>query len=210
MPRKNLIRNSEYYYHVTSRTNNRDWFNVEMDYVWKYATASLAFAQKKYPAIITQFVLMSNHYHLLIKTPNEDIDKFMYEFNKLFTLKLRIHSKRINKILGGRYKWSLITTPQHYYMVYRYVYQNPLRAGLSEQCQHYLYSTLHYEIYSRVSELAFKLSSSIDDVHANLFLESNAQSLLDSINEKFDENKLLEIKYGVKKTTFKPVTKRKY
>ena len=85
---------------------------------------------------------MSNHYHLIITTPNEDIDKFMYELNKSISLLVRLESSRINQIFGGRYKWSIIDNRSYLYNVLRYVYQNPVRAGLAKRCEHYPYSSL--------------------------------------------------------------------
>jgi putative transposase len=213
MPRKNLIRSSKHFYHVTSRNNNRDWFEIDMDHVWKYANESLASAQIKHPAEIAQFVLMSNHYHLLIKTPNADIDKFMYEFNKLFTQNIRRHSKRINKILGGRYKWSIITNDQYFITVYRYIYQNPLRAKIVRSCQHYPYSTFYFEVTSSLNSLKFLLTSHINHLLVESSLEANLgniQQVINYIDDLYDEKSLKEIRLGVKKSTFKLVSPRKY
>jgi putative transposase len=56
------------------------------------------------------FFLMNNHFHLLVLTPEEDIDGIMYFFMKEVTLEIQKCSGRINKIFGGRYKVSMIST----------------------------------------------------------------------------------------------------
>ena len=58
-----------------------------MDRVWDIAINSLP-ANSRHPIQIAQFVLMQNHYHMLVRTPNGNLDKFMYEFGKNFSLGL--------------------------------------------------------------------------------------------------------------------------
>ena len=55
---------------------------------------------------------------------------------------LRELSGRINQTYGGRFHRSLITHPRHYDHAYKYVYRNPVEAGLCERVQDYPYSTI--------------------------------------------------------------------
>jgi putative transposase len=197
MPRKNLIRTSEYFYHITTRSNHKEWFDIPLDYVWIIAIKSFKKAQKNNPAKISQFVLMANHYHLLIRTPNNDIDQFMYHFNKTFSDLLRIASNKENRMFGSNYKWSLIKNHRYFHNVFRYIYQNPLRAGITEQCENYPYSTLHYT--SNNIETPFDFTK-LDQLESNLSF----------INEKLDFEKSNQIKKGLRKSIFKEVKKRNY
>jgi putative transposase len=85
MPRKKTIKNNIYPYHITTRSNQSQWFNVPLERVWSLALESLSFADKKHTVEIHAFVFMSNHYHLVVLTPFSNIDLFMYEFNKNFS-----------------------------------------------------------------------------------------------------------------------------
>ena len=145
MPRKPLIRCDHYPYHVTSRSNNQEWFNVPINEVWQICLKSLKIAYDKHPADVISFVLMANHYHLLINTPNCNLDQFMYELNKNISLNLRQKTNRTNRMFGGRYKWCLIKSNKYLANCYRYIYQNPLRANVVEKCENYPYSTLYYK-----------------------------------------------------------------
>lgn len=142
MPRKRLIRTHRYPYHVTTRSNNQEWFYIPMDEVWKYAKAVLFDGAQRYNVKIDAFVLMSNHYHLCIYTPDANIDRFMQFFNKRLGQRISRHASRINRIFGAPYKWSLIQNDHYYSNVIRYIYQNPLRAGLCVRCEDYPYSDL--------------------------------------------------------------------
>lgn len=146
MPRKNLIRTNIFPYHVTSRCHNKEWFDLPMQEVWIFAQKSLSEAHKLYPIELISFVLMGNHYHMILKTPSENLDLFMREFNRRFALKIRNKSEKINQVFGGRYKWSLISASHYFVNCYRYVYQNPVRAGISRRCEEYPFSTLRYLI----------------------------------------------------------------
>ena len=85
----------------------------------------------------------------MIWTPNNNIDRFMYTMNLNMSKCIRQKTKRINRIFGDRYKWTLITDEFHYNNTLRYIYQNPLRACLVVNCEDYSYSTLNYYLNDR-------------------------------------------------------------
>ena len=197
MSRKQLIRTSEYFYHVTTRSNHKEWFKLPLRDVWKIAMASFIKAQEYAPAVVSQFVLMSNHYHLLIRTPNFDIDVFMYHFNKTFSDELRRQSFSINRMFGSRYKWSLIKNDAYFFNVFKYIYQNPVRANIVKKCEDYPYSTYYYS--SKKIELPFLFTPLTH-------LENEPQF----INNLFETDVVDAITKGLKKTSFKEVYSRTY
>ncbi|EQC43302.1 transposase [Bacteriovorax sp. Seq25_V] len=120
MPRKKLIRCSNTSYYVTIKSTT-SWFYQPLRRVWKIACESLAKAEDKYPVNVHAFVLMSNHYHLVLDTPDSNLDKFMYEFNKNFSLALRQYSKNGESTFTSRYKWCLVDD-DHIPIVLSYIY----------------------------------------------------------------------------------------
>ena len=194
MPRKNLIRTNQFYYHITTRANHKHWFTIPLNQVWMIVISSFKKAQQNHPAEVSQFVLMSNHYHLLIRTPNSDIDKFMYFFNKEFSRQLRLKSGLTNRMFGGNYKWSIINSERYLRNVFRYIYQNPVRAGLVSSCEDYTFSTFHHTFHSLKVPFNFveldELETNIDFINDQLSLENN-----DSIRK------------GLRKSIFKEVNK---
>ncbi|MCB9094857.1 MAG: transposase [Halobacteriovoraceae bacterium] len=197
MPRKPLIRTDLYYYHITTRSNHKEWFSLPLSMVWQISTNSFLKALKENPVNIAQYVLMGNHYHLLVQTPNSDIDKFMYFFNKTFSMNLRKLSGQINRMFGSNYKWSVIYERNYLQTVYRYIYQNPLRAGLVKECYNYPFSTLYY--HHRNLQPGFP-------VQRKIYYDVNEPS----INTMLDSEDLNAIRTGLKKTIFKPNSKRRY
>ena len=195
MPRKKLIRTDQYFYHITTRSNHRQWFSIPLSQVWEIATESFIKAQKNNPADVYQFVLMSNHYHMLIRTPNSDIDKFMFWFNKTFSDELRKESGNINRMFGSNYKWSLITYRRYLYNVYKYIYQNPLRVNIVSKCEDYPYSTRFYQLRNIPTSIPILHITDMDDINLTL-------------NERLSSVQESDIKSGLKKTTYRPNSKR--
>lgn len=190
MPRKNLIRTDEHYYHITTRSNHKEWFKLPLDEVWKISCYAFFKAQKNCPSIVSQYVLMSNHYHLLIRTPDENIDHFMFWFNKTFSDELRRLSQTENRMFGSNYKWSIITNDIYFENVFRYIYQNPVRAQIVKNCEDYPYSTFHYSYFNKRIPFPF----------TPLF---HHEERTDFIREDIDEERGLAISKGLKKHVFK-------
>jgi len=145
---------------------------------------SLVIANQKAPIHLHAFVLMSNHYHLVIDTPDANVDKFMYEFNKNFSLRLRVASGMINRMLGGRYKWTLVKDKSYYYQILKYVYLNPIKAGLVRDARQYPYSTLHLETIGKKFPIPCRPYT---DVFAEKFInwvhQCHSQEQVDSIKK---------------------------
>lgn len=143
MPRAQLIRSDSHPYHVTGRCNNKEFFPIHIEKVWKIMIEELEHVAEKYFLCTHAFVLMGNHFHLLCHTPRQNLDQIMHSFMKMTSVRIKKESGDINHLWGSPYNWSLIKSQQHYYQVYRYIYQNPLRAGLVNRVESYPYSTIH-------------------------------------------------------------------
>ncbi len=144
MPRPKTIRQSDYPYHITTRSHDQKWFELPLGKVWEISQIAMTEANLVAPVELISFVLMSNHYHMLLKTPKENIDVFMKEFNHRLNMGFRKSGKSTNTLFGGRYKWCLISSERYFINCYKYVYQNPLRAGIANKAEDYPYSTLYY------------------------------------------------------------------
>lgn len=142
MGRQTLIRDADGIYHVTSRCNNREWFSLPMEFVWHIFDRNIGPLSERYETEIHTFVLMANHFHLLLSAPLLNLDRFMRDFMTTISKKIARGSKRINHVFGARYKWSLVTNPFDAAIVYKYVCRNPVRAGICDRVEQYAYSTI--------------------------------------------------------------------
>lgn len=158
-------------------------------------TGKLGKLQKEFDLKICAFVLMNNHFHLLMLTPNQDIDRVMYFFMKTTTLAMQRHTGRINKIFGGRYKGCLIVNQFYLLNAFKYVLRNPVRAGLTEFAQDYAFSTLNPDASQ---EVPFKIEEILP-----VSIQSHNKILeWRWINEAFSSEETLSIKSGLAKSQF--------
>ncbi len=142
MPRKSLIRSELLPYHVTNRCNNREPFRLPTEDVWRICENRLYEITYLFQARIHAFVLMPNHFHLLITTPSEDLGKVMMHFVRSLTKDVNLKSGQSGRIFGSRYHWSLIDSRSYFFHAYKYLYRNPVRAQLTQSAEDYRFSTL--------------------------------------------------------------------
>jgi putative transposase len=142
MPRKLVTLQSEFPYHVTARCINKHWFDLPIDDVWLIMEDYLFLCQKIYCLQIHSFVLMPNHFHLIVSTPEANISKAMQFFMGNTSREITRLSGRINQTYGSRHHKCLITNWHYFLNVYKYVYRNPVKAGLCKRTDEYEFSTL--------------------------------------------------------------------
>jgi putative transposase len=142
MPRKKFYPTDRYPYHVTARCHNKSWFDLPIDQVWDIFARYLYFITLAFGVRVHSFVLMNNHFHMLITTPNANLDKAMGYLLREVSKAIGSESGNINQVFGGPYHWSLIKNHLYYHHAYKYVYRNPVEAGLCPSVESYTFSTI--------------------------------------------------------------------
>jgi len=90
---------------------------------------------------ISAFCLMSNHYHLLIQTPDSNLSRGMRHINGVYTQRFNRGHKKEGPLFRGRYKAVLIDADNHVLEVLRYIHRNPLKAGIVKTPDDYSWSS---------------------------------------------------------------------
>ena len=189
MTRQLLIKTETHPYHITSRCNNKEFFPIPLLHVWYIMMRQLKRCHTEHGLGIHAFVLMGNHFHLLCHTPKANIDQCMHQFLRNTAVEINDRAQIMNHLWGGRYRWSVIESQTHYYQVYRYIYQNPIRAKLVNKVEEYQFSTLR-------KDLPFPLHSNVP----MSFCGEEGELLW--LNEKYQDEDLDLIKLGLRKTYF--------
>lgn len=128
------------FYHVTSRGNeHKKIFYSKSDY--EKFKHYLKEAKDKYGYLLHSFALMTNHYHLLIETPNPNLSSVMHYINSSYTNYINIKRKRSGHLFQGRYKAILIDRDDYLLELSRYIHLNPVRAEMAERPENYPYSS---------------------------------------------------------------------
>lgn len=146
MPRKKQIFTSEYPYHLSARCHNKEWFDLPMWQVWAVMSKYLSYISGTYKMEIHSFVLMNNHFHLIARFPENNMAEAMNYFMRETSRVISRKADRINQTYGGRYFRSVITKNNYLDHVYKYVYRNPVEAGVVENVQDYQFSTLYLKL----------------------------------------------------------------
>jgi len=128
------------FYHVTARGNEkkRIYFSNPDYEKFKYYINR---AQDKYQFLLHCFVLMVNHYHLVIETPFANLNSIMHYINSSYTNYVNRKMKRTGHLLQGRYKAILIDHDSYLLELSRYLHLNPVRAGIVQRPEDYPHSS---------------------------------------------------------------------
>jgi putative transposase len=114
------------YYHVTCRGNARqNIFSSDAD---RLAFLDLLGRSSEiYQTEILAYVLMRNHFHLLVKTPRGNLQEFMRHFNISYTAWFNRRHRRSGHLYQGRYHSFLIDEDNYLKEVSRYIHLNPVK-----------------------------------------------------------------------------------
>lgn len=142
MSRTPLIRSDQHPYHIVCRSNNREWFYIPIRDFWSITLEVMAREAVKSKMKIHAFVLMSNHFHLLVSSVDGNLDEPMRYLLREVCRQVNKSANRINHVFGGPYKWSLITKTSYYLHCLKYIYRNPVNAHICERVEDYPFSTV--------------------------------------------------------------------
>jgi putative transposase len=138
-------------YHITARGNERKRiFFGKGDYD-KFKEYLLE-AQDKYGYRLHCYVLMGNHYHLLIETPNGNMNKVLHYINGSYANYINRKRNRNGHLLQGRYKGILVDRDAYMLELSRYLHLNPVRAKIVERPEDYRQSS--YRSYVKTQKEA--------------------------------------------------------
>ena len=91
------------------------------------------------------YVLMNNHYHLLLKTNKPNISKGMQWFGTTYTRRYNVKHKRNGHLFQGRFKNFLVENDEYLMLLSCYIHRNP-QAGIVRRLVDYPWSS--YPVYA--------------------------------------------------------------
>jgi putative transposase len=199
MPRKPLERSDCHPYHVTARANNREAYPVPLREFWEILGFECLVLSIVYGVQFQALVLMPNHLHLITTVPDHDFGLVMNVLMRSITQSANRLSGRSGRVFGSSCYRSLIKETRYYRHAIKYVYRNPVKAGLCERVEEYPYSTLRGLLGS--SQLPFPI------FHTRMGMElslpsSETSDLLPWLNKPFPKEAELLIRKGLRKRIF--------
>ena len=114
------------WYHVTTRGNEqREIFRDDKDRI-RFLEA-LEESIERFKVEVHCYVLMSNHFHFLLRTSEANLSRFMHRFNVAYTVYYNLRHHRAGHLYQGRFKAIVVEADEYLKEVSRYLHLNPVR-----------------------------------------------------------------------------------
>lgn len=127
-------------YHVTARGDGReDIYLADEDRLAWLDTLSQVCARFNW--VCHAYCQMSNHYHLVIETPEANLSKGMRQLNGVYTQGFNRSHGRVGHVFQGRFKAILVEKDSYLLELARYVVLNPLRARMVRRLEQWPWSS---------------------------------------------------------------------
>lgn len=116
-------------YHVTSRGDGREDIYLSDDdrELWLRVLGEVC---ERFNWVCHAYCLMTNHYHVLIETPDANLSLGMRQLNGVYTQLFNKAHRRVGHVFQGRFKAILVDKDSYLLELARYIVLNPLRAKM--------------------------------------------------------------------------------
>ncbi|MBE9573293.1 MAG: transposase [Proteobacteria bacterium] len=136
---------SDTFYHVLSRGNERRAiFRDREDYL-RFLDI-LGKTVKRYKLEVHAYVLMDNHYHLLVRTREANLSRAIQWLGVSYAVWFNRKHNRSGHLFQGRFKSFLVEDERYFTAMCFYIHGNPLRAGIVQKLLDYKWSS--YRAYA--------------------------------------------------------------
>lgn len=142
-----------YPHHVIQRGNNRQpIFAAAADY--QVLLDLLDENARRFGVAIHAYVLMGNHFHLLVTPQTADgLPQMMQAVGRRYVRYFNDRQQRSGTLWEGRYKSTVIQAENYLLACMAYIDLNPVRAGLVAQARDYPWSSHGHYIGQRTDKL---------------------------------------------------------
>lgn len=127
-------------YHVTSRGNAQSDIYLD-DGDRERFLETLSNVVSRFGWMCHAWCLMSNHYHLIIETPDANLASGMRQLNGVYTQRFNRSHQQVGHVFQGRYKAILVERDAYLLELSRYVVLNPVRAKMVRDVQEWPWSS---------------------------------------------------------------------
>jgi len=127
-------------YHITSRGDGREdiyLFDADRE-AWLQVFGQVC---DRFNWVCHAWCLMTNHYHILIETPEANLAQGMRQLNGVYTQRFNRTHRRVGHVFQGRYKAILVERDSYLLELARYVVLNPLRAKMVKRLENWTWSS---------------------------------------------------------------------
>ena len=141
MPRRARLQVAGLPMHIIQRGNNRQaCFFADEDY--QFFLDCLVKLAKRFRCALHAYVLMTNHFHLLLTSELEAGPSLLMKFlGQRYVQYVNRTYRRTGSLWEGRFRSSLVQTERYLLGCYRYIEMNPVRANMVKHPIEYPWSS---------------------------------------------------------------------
>ena len=176
------------FYHIVNR-------GVARGTIYKYREDFIKFlkiieeASREYSFEIYSYCVMSNHYHLLLKTTQENLSLFMQKINSRYSIYFNKKYNRVGPLWQGRFKSWYVYNENYLHTLVRYIEFNPIKANITKNIGKYEWAMSSCNV--KFLMLNYELINVVD-LNSN-FNENEQKKINELFNKKIevDEDNLV-------------------
>lgn len=135
MPRKRRIEKIGFYHIINRGVAKTDIYLTDKDY--QKFLEIVQDASTEYGFEIYSFCLMSNHYHLLLKTKYENLSSLLQKINSRYSIYFNNKYKRVGPLWQGRFKSWYVYDESYLKALVKYIEYNPIKANITGKIGEY-------------------------------------------------------------------------
>ncbi len=183
-------------YHVLSRGNEqRDIFTDDEDrLLFLELMGEMA---DRFNLEIYAYVLMTNHYHIILKTQKSNLSKSLQWFGLSYSRRYNNRHGRSGHLFQGRFKSFLIEDNSYLMRLSCYIHRNPLRAGIIERLADYRWSSYLTYAYARKAERWLKTELILSQFQGNRLEKNRAYRKKVQEYSKEEKRILDDLRHGL-------------
>lgn len=142
MARKPRVEKVGFYHIVNRGVERRDIFLDDEDHLKFFAIVDDSAAT--YDFSLYSFCLMRNHYHLLLKTTQENLSLLMRQINSRYSIYFNNKYKRVGPLFQGRFKSWFVYDETYLQSLVKYIELNPIKAKIVKSIGIYRWAMSSY------------------------------------------------------------------
>lgn len=127
-------------YHVTSRGNAKSDIYLD-DADRELFLGVLEYVVDRFGWKCHAYCLMTNHYHLMIETPQPNLSRGMSQLNGMFTQRFNRRHGRVGHVFQGRFKSIIVDRDAYLLELSRYIVRNPIAANMVKNIKDWPWSS---------------------------------------------------------------------
>lgn len=181
------------FFHIITQGINKSYIFTNVEDI-KYYIKLIYKLSKEHKIKIIAYCIMNNHAHMLIEAEDlNELSKYMQRLNCTYGKYYNRKYNRVGYVFRDRYKSEGIYSEEQLYNCIKYIYDNPVKAGICTEAKDYPYSNyknINKEIKEKYTFMDVDDDNSICEKVIKEFLNKNNLNISDL---KKNQKKLKEL-----------------